>query len=59
VAFKIGHHGAVLAILKPVLNIVDANGFVLEVWGFNNTHNGLNIMLYEGHDKYDQFVTQL
>jgi hypothetical protein len=30
VAFKIGHEGAVLAILKHVLNMVDANLFVLE-----------------------------
>jgi hypothetical protein len=57
VAFKMGHKGAVLAILKPVLNKVDANGFVLEGWGFNSIHNGVKIMLYEGHDKYDQFVT--
>jgi hypothetical protein len=54
-----GHRGAVLAILKPVLNMVDANGLVLAGWGFNYIHNGVNIMLYEGHDKYDQFVTQL
>jgi hypothetical protein len=36
VVFKIGHQGAVLAILKLVLNRVDANGFVLGGWGFNN-----------------------
>jgi hypothetical protein len=48
-----------LTILKPVLNEVDAHGFVLEGWGFNNIPNGVKIMLYEGHDKYDQFVTQL
>jgi hypothetical protein len=54
-----GHQGAVLAILKPVLNGVDANGFVQEGWGFNSIHNGAKIILYEGHDKFDQFVTQL
>jgi hypothetical protein len=59
VAFKIGHQGAVLAILKPLLIMVDASGFVLEGWGFNNIHNGVKTMLYEGHDKYDQFVAQL
>jgi hypothetical protein len=59
VAFKMGNQGAVLAILKPVLTRVDANGFVLEGWGYNNIHNVVKIMLYEGHDKYDQFVTQL
>jgi hypothetical protein len=59
VAIKIGHQGAVLAILNPVLNKVDANGFVREGWGFNNIHNGVKIMLYEGHDNYDEFATQL
>jgi hypothetical protein len=59
VAFKMGHQRAVLAILKPVMNMVDANGVVLEGWGFNTIHNGVKIMLYEGPDKYDQFVTQL
>jgi hypothetical protein len=54
-----GHQGAVLAILKHVLNNVDANGFVLEGWGFNNIQNGVKVVLYEGHDKYDQCVTQL
>jgi hypothetical protein len=54
-----GHQGDVLAILKPVMNMLDANGFVLEGWGFNNIHNGVKIMLREGHDKYDEFVTQL
>jgi hypothetical protein len=54
-----GHQGDVLAILKPVQNRVDANGFVLEGWAFNSIHNGVKIMLYEGHDKYDKFVTQL
>jgi hypothetical protein len=42
-----------------VLTRVDTNGFVLEGWGYNNIHNAVRIMLYEGHDKYDQFVTQL
>jgi hypothetical protein len=54
-----GHQGAMLAILKPVLNRADANGFVLEGWGFNNIHNGVKIVLYEGHAKYDQFVIQI
>jgi hypothetical protein len=54
-----GHQGAVLATLKLVLKRVDANGFVLEGLGFDNIHNGVKIMLYEGHDMYDQFVTHL
>jgi hypothetical protein len=40
-AFKMGHQGAVHTMLKPVLNRVDANGFVLEGCGFNNIHNGV------------------
>jgi hypothetical protein len=40
-----GHQGAVLAILKPVLNMVYASGFVLEGWGFINIHNGVKIMM--------------
>jgi hypothetical protein len=46
-----GNQGAMLAILKPVLTRVDANGFVLEGWGYTNIHNGVKIILYEGHDK--------
>jgi hypothetical protein len=38
---------------------VDANGVVLEGWGFNNIHYGVKIILHEGHDKYAQFVAQL
>jgi hypothetical protein len=30
VAFKMSHQGAVLAIMKPMLNIINANGYVLE-----------------------------
>ena len=59
VAFKMGNQGAVLCILKPVLTRVDTNGFVLEGWGYNSIHNAVKIMLHEGHDKYDQFVTEL
>jgi hypothetical protein len=51
----VGHQEAVLEILKPLPNMVDANGFVLEGWGFKSIHNGMTIMLYVGHDKYDQF----
>jgi hypothetical protein len=58
-AFKMDNHGPVLAALKPVLNIVDANGLVMEGRGFNNIHNNVKIMAYEGHEKYYQFVTQL
>jgi hypothetical protein len=54
-----GHQGAVLAILKQVLNIVDANGFVLEGLGFNIIHKGVTILLYEGNDKCYHCVTQL
>jgi hypothetical protein len=42
-----------------VPNRVVANGFVLEGWGFNIIRNGVKIMMYEGQDKYDEFVTQL
>jgi hypothetical protein len=59
VAFNMGNQGAVLCIQKPLLTRVDTNGFVLEGWGYNSIHNAVKIMLYEGHDKYDQFVTQL
>jgi hypothetical protein len=59
VAFKMGNKGAVLAILKPVLTRVDANGFVLEGWGYNNMHNVVKLMLFEGHYKDGQFVKQL
>jgi hypothetical protein len=59
VAFKMGNLGAVLAMLKPMPTRVDANGFVVEGWGYNNIHNAVKIMLYEGHDEYDQFLTQL
>jgi hypothetical protein len=54
-----GHQGAVLAILKPCLNMVDANGFVVEGSGFKNIHNGVKTMLYEGHDNYYHFVTHV
>jgi hypothetical protein len=43
-----GHQGAVLNILKHVLNKFNSNAFVLEGWGLNNIHNGVKIMLYEG-----------
>jgi hypothetical protein len=54
-----GSQGAVLAIPMPMLIMVDTNGFVLERWGYKNIHNAVKIMLYEGHDKYDQLATQL
>jgi hypothetical protein len=58
VGFTMGHQGAVLVILMPVVNIVASHGFVLEGLGFNNIHIGVKTMVYDGrYDKYDQFVT--
>eukprot|EP00873_Tetraselmis_striata_P010756 jgi/Tetstr1/431020/TSEL_002038.t1 len=58
-AFKLGHQGAVLAILKPLLRRVDEEGYVMEGWGVDSIHNAVKIMLYEGQDKYEQFITQM
>jgi hypothetical protein len=58
-AFNMGNQGAVLAILKPAMNMVDANGLMLAGWGFNGIHNGVKTTMYEGFEKYDQFVTQI
>jgi hypothetical protein len=55
-----GHQGAVITILKPMLNMLDANGFVPEDRSFvNNMHTGVKIMMYEGHDKYDPSTTHI
>eukprot|EP00873_Tetraselmis_striata_P014508 jgi/Tetstr1/434772/TSEL_023823.t1 len=58
-AFKLGHQGAVLAILKPLLRRVDEEGYVMEGWGVDSIHNAVKIMLYEGQDKYEQFITPM
>eukprot|EP00873_Tetraselmis_striata_P038123 jgi/Tetstr1/458387/TSEL_044825.t1 len=53
------YEGALLAILKPLLIRVDKSGYVMEGWAVKNIHNYVKIVLYEGQDKYDQFINQL
>eukprot|EP00873_Tetraselmis_striata_P012416 jgi/Tetstr1/432680/TSEL_022048.t1 len=58
-AFKLGHQGAVLAILNPLLMRVAKSGCVLEGWAVNSIHNAVKIMLYEGQYKHDQFINEM
>eukprot|EP00873_Tetraselmis_striata_P006096 jgi/Tetstr1/426360/TSEL_016672.t1 len=58
-AFKLGHQGAVLAILNPLLMRVAKSGCVLEGWAVNSIHNAVKIMLYEGQYKHAQFINEM
>ena len=55
IAYKRKNQGAVLCILKPIVEGWDDEGFVLSGQAVNSIYNCVKICIYEGADKYDQF----